>query len=338
MQIDPIVLAAVSVAAIVVPQTASRPAEWSLEKVPLAEAVTEVRQTADSVYVRAGNWYVLSLCADGIWICPELGEPVPPEVPDDGIPGGLVATGDGESEGIQRAWYAGATDRYAHGALGDAIEASVLVAEDVFGTRYQLELDPSDVFEDLTPRIVDIDDDGRNEIITIHTSLRSGASVAVYGLSGSRLIQRAATPPIGRPNRWLNIAGIADFTGDGQLNIAVVKTPHIGGRLEILAWDRNTLKVLSSAEGFSNHAFGSTEMGLSAIASVDGDRIPDLILPDAERKSLRMVTAAGGWIRDIANVPLPSEAVTAIGTLTGSGRPAFVVGLGDGSLVAVAAR
>jgi hypothetical protein len=212
------------------------------------------------------------------------------------------------------------------------------VAEDVYGERYQVELDPSEVFEDLTPRVVDIDHDGRNEVIAIRTSLRTGASIAVYGVSGSRLIQRAATPPIGRPNRWLNIAGIADFTGDGRLNIAVVKTPHIGGLLEILAWDRNTLKIVDSADGFSNHAFGSTEMGLSAVVSVDGDRIPDLILPDAERKSLRMVTAAGGWIRDIAPVPLPADVATAIGTLTASGLPVFVVGLGDGRLVAVAAR
>jgi hypothetical protein len=336
MQISSIYLAAASLAAIVVPQTGSRPAEWSLEKVPLFEAVTEVRQTPDGVYAKAGRWYVLSHCAEGV--CSEPGEPEPPEVPDDGIPGGLVATGDGQSEGIQRAWYAGPTDRYAHGALGDAIEASVLMAEDVDGKRYQLELGPSEVFEDLTPRVVDIDHDGRNEVITIRTSLRSGASVAVYGLSGSRLIQRAATPPIGRPNRWLNIAGIADFTGDGRLNIAVVKTPHIGGRLEILAWDRNTFKVVGSADGFSNHVFGSSEMGMSAVVSVDGDRIPDLILPDAGRKSLRMVTAAGGWIRDIATVPLPSEAVTAIGLLPNSNSPEFVAGLADGSLVSLSAK
>jgi hypothetical protein len=338
MQISSIYLAAASLAAIVVPQTGSRPAEWSVEQVPFAGAVAEVRQTPDGVYVRAGGWYVLSRCADGIWMCSEPGEPAPAEIADDGIPGGFVATGDGETEGIQRAWYAGPTDRYEHGALGDVIEASILVAEDVFGKRYQLELGPTDVFEDLTPRIVDIDDDGRNEVVTIRTSLRSGASVVVYGLSGSRLIQRAATPPIGRPNLWLNIAGIADFTGDGRLNIAVVKTPHIGGRLEILAWDRNTIKVVGSAEGFSNHALGSTETGLSAVVSVDGDRIPDLILPDAERESLRMVTAAGGWIRDIATVPLPAEVATAIGILAGTAQPAFVAGLADGSLVAVVAR
>jgi hypothetical protein len=338
MQVSAIVLAAASLAAIVIPQTGGRPIEWSAERVPLAEAVTEVRQTPDGVYAKAGSWFVLSRCADGIWICSEPGEPGAPEVPEDGIPGGLVATGDGENEGIQRAWYSGPTDRYPHGALGDVIEASVLVAEDLAGRRYQIELDPSEVFEDLTPRIVDVDDDGRNEVVAIRTSLRLGASVAVYGISGSRLAQRAATAPIGRPNRWLNVAGIADFIGDGLPKIAVVKTPHIGGRLEILAFDRNTLKIVTGADGFSNHVFGSTEMGISAVASVDGDRIPDLILPGADRTSLRMVTAAGGWIRDIATVLLPAAAVTAIGMLAGSGRPAFVVGLEDGSLVAVAAR
>jgi hypothetical protein len=334
MKISLIALAGVSLAAIVQPQGRSAPVKWTAEPVALSEKVTEVRQTPEGVFAWAGGWYQLRLC-DEAPLCAEPGEPDLPETPEDGIPGGYVATAQGD--GIQRAWYAEPTDRYSHGALGDTIEAGALVAEDVFGTLYVVELGPLEVFEDLTPRIVDIDGDGNNEIITIRSSLRSGAAIAVYGLSGRRLIERTSTPPIGRANQWLNIAGIADFTGDGRLNIAVVKTPHQAGRLEILDWSRNELKVLDALDGFSDHVFGSPEQDLSAIASVDGDRIPDLILPSEDRRSLRLVTAAGGKIRNIATVPLPAELITAIGVLPGP-SPTFAAGLADSELVSVGMR
>lgn len=336
MQISLLEIATVTLAAILLPQNDSATAQWSAETVPLPEAVSEVRQSSEGVYAKSGVWYQLSACALAP-ICAEESEPAASDVPEGGIPDGLVATAR-EGDGIRRAWYSSPTDRYAHGALGDFIEGGALVAEDVFGKLYVATLDPSEVFEDLTPRIADIDNDGRNEIITIRSSVRSGAAIAVYGLQGSRLIERAATPPIGRANRWLNIAGIADFTGNGQLDIAIVKTPHIGGRLEILAWNRNRLEVVDSAEGFSNHAFGSIDQGLSAAAKIDGDRIPDLVLPDAQRRSLRMVTAARGKIREILSLPLPARVETTIGVVSDSKPPTFAAGLSDGSLVWVTAQ
>lgn len=336
MQTNLLEIATVTLAAILVPQADSEPLQWSAGTVPLAEAVREVRQTPVGVFAKAGDWYELRPC-DSAPICAEASTPSTLEVPEDGIPDGLVATAT-TGEGIRRAWYSSPTDRYRHGALGDDIEGGAIVAEDVFGNFFVATLDPSQVFEDLTPRIADIDNDGINEIITIRSSVRTGAAVAVYGLSGTRLIELTSTPPIGRANRWLNIAGIADFTGNGQLDIAIVKTPHIGGRLEILTWNRNRLEVVDSAEGFSNHAFASIDQGLSAVASVDGDRIPDLILPDAQRRTLRMVTVSRGKIREIVSLPLPARVETTIGIVSDASPPVFAIGLDDGSLIWVTAQ
>lgn len=326
-------IAAVSLAAILVPQTAKTPAAWVVEGVDFPNPVEAVVQTPDGVFVRAGDWNLVFSCEDAL-VCSEPADPVLPEAAPDGIPGGSIATA-ASGDGIQRAWYAEPTDRYPHGALGDGIEGGALVAEDLYGHEYLLRLGPTEVFEDLTPRVVDIDGDGSNEVVTIRSSLRAGAAVAVYGISGSRLIERAATEPIGRPNRWLNIAGIADFTGNGHLDIAIVKTPHMDGRLEILAWSRDELKVVDSAVGFSNHVFGSEDQGLSAVASVDGDRIPDLVLPNADRDEMRMVTAAGGKIREIVALPLPARVVMTIGVLAKAPSPSFATGLDDGSLIGI---
>ena len=201
----------------------------------------------------------------------------------DRLPDGGVARASGA--GPVQAFYGQPTRRYDHGILGDAIEAGSLVAVDAAGARYELVLPDRQVFEDLTPRLVDLDGDGRNEIVTIRTDLAAGAAVAIYGLAGGALVERASTPPIGQPHRWLSIAAIADFTDDRGLEIAVVRTPHIGGVLDMLSWQGGALTaVRPPAPGFSTHFIGSRDLSLAHAEDVDGDGLAELALPTQDRR------------------------------------------------------
>ena len=159
--------------------------------------VTEIRQADDAVYAWAGDhWFEVSLCNDQP-VCMTPGQPPEPQTAPDGIPNGTVAYAGGE--GITSAWYSEPTDRYPHGALGDKIEAGAMVVQDVYGHRVTVELPADQVFEDLTPRIADLDGDGRNEVLAIRSSLRAGAALVAYDLAGSSLIEINSTPPVGRP-------------------------------------------------------------------------------------------------------------------------------------------
>ena len=308
-------------------------AQWVAAPVETPAKVTEIKQVDDAVYAWAGDrWFELSLCKDRP-VCFAPGEPPPDETAPDGIPHGAIAYADGD--GITSAWYTEPTDRYPHGTLGDKTAAGALVVQDVYGHRASVKLPPNQVFEDLTPRIADLDGDGRNEVLAIRASLRTGAALVAYDLAGSSLIEIDSTPPIGQPNRWLNVAGIADFTGDRSLDIAAVRKPDIGGTLEIVTLDRRRFRVVDSEKGFSNHIFGSTALGMSAVARINDDNIADLAVPDAKRRVLRMMTVAGGSLREIARVPLDGQIVTAIGTLHPLDKPTFVLGLDGGRLVAI---
>ncbi len=99
--------------------------------------------------------------------------------------------------------------------------------------------------------------------------------------------------------------------------------------------DRRRFRVVDSEKGFSNHIFGSTELGMSAVALINDDGIADLAVPDADRRVLRMMTVAGGSLREITHVALDGPIVTAIGTLNAMDNPTFVVGLEDGRLIAI---
>ena len=303
---------------------------WIGERLDLGRPVAVIRQIDTDVYVEAGRWYRAVACAETV--CFEPGRPPGRGTARGGIPSGTIATATGP--GIVEAWYSDPTDRYDHGILGDRIEGGSLTVIDDAGLRYTLTLDVDHVFEDLTPRIADIDGDGANDVVAIRSGINDGAGIAVYGLSTGGLAEIANIPPIGRTHRWLNLAGIADFNGDGLLDIAIVKTPHIGGRLEIWTM-RGQLGLIAAADGFSNHAIGSTELGLSAIADVNGDGVADLALPNDGSATLRIVSLRGGAIIELAAIALAAPIATAIGSVHFAGGSAFLAGLENGSLVLV---
>jgi len=246
------------------------------------------------------------------------------------IPAMLTATA--ESGGISRAWYAEPTSRYRHGILGDNIEGGALAAELANGRRISYRLNELHVFEDLYPRIADLDGDGKSEIVTILSSLISGSAVAVFAPSGETFEPVSRTPFVGRPFRWLNIAAIAPFGGGRIPEIAIVTTPHIGGKLAFLRLENRRLRIVAAADNFSNHAIGSTELRLSTIADVDGDGRVDLALPSADRKRLRIVTLDRRNIREIAFADLPAAIDKAIAVEGPAGNPVFTVGLENGAV------
>lgn len=207
----------------------------------------------------------------------------------EGLPDGCVASGSGD---VQAAWYTRPTGRYAHAILGDGIEAGAFRVRLANGTQNEFILPDSLVFEDRTPRLADLDGDGRTEIITIRASTRQGGSIAIYGVRGEQIVELGATPFIGRSNRWLNIAGIADFLGRGDLQVAFVETPHIGGTLKLATFDPNGMRVVARQSGFSNHEIRAREQRLSAVADFDGDGAMDLLVPDARRQQLLAMSFA----------------------------------------------
>jgi len=322
--------AALAIGAVGAASPALAQESWQAELVDVAP-VEEVRQVGSDVFVRTDRWLRAFDC-DGA-LCFERATPPRLETPRDGIPDGTVARAAGA--GVVAAWYTDPTTRYAHGILGDAIEAATLVARDDGGNTLRFEAALNRVFEDLTPRIADIDGDGFNDIVTIRSGLTTGAALAVFSIIDGELVELAATSDIGRNNRWLNVAGIADFDGNGTLDIAIVKTPHIGGTLEFWTLRGGRLTLIASVPGFSNHAIGSTEQGLSAVADVNGDGAADLAVPDDRRSTLRLVSAADGRVMVLASIPLGGEVVTAIGTMTIGGAPAFLASRSDGALVLV---
>lgn len=156
------------------------------------------------------------------------------------------------SDTIAQAIYAEPTDRYAHGVLGDKIEWGALKLTFSDGSHRLFRLPMHQVFEDLLPRLHDLDGDGNFEVISVLTHMDKGASLAVFGSNG--LITK--TPFIGTRNRWLAPVGAGDFLGDGSQLIAYVDRPHLARIMRFWRMQEGQLVELGQLSGLTNHRIG----------------------------------------------------------------------------------
>ncbi|MBM3581552.1 MAG: VCBS repeat-containing protein [Alphaproteobacteria bacterium] len=260
--------------------------------------------------------------------------PPPPDRVEAGIlPDGAITRG---ARNIRAAWLVGATDRYAHGVLGDAIEAEGVAVETADGRRLEFRLPADSVFEDRYPRLADIDGDGEDEVIVVRSYLDHGAALTVLKARPEGLSIVAQTPALGLRNRWLNPVGAADFDGDGRIEVALVETPHIGGVLKLYRWNKDRLSLVAELPGVSNHVLGSRVLGLSAIFDTDGDGRPDILVPDRSRRTLVIFRFTDGRLERTTEVAHPSPIVSdfVVADL-GDGRSRVVYALADGTIVAV---
>jgi hypothetical protein len=210
-------------------------------------------------------------------------------------PGSVTTAPAGAAGGpVTSAWYDDPVTRYRHNILGRGDEpASLWVnAPGNHGLcGHRLELDAAHVFEDVAPRLADLDGDGTAEVITVRSHLQKGAQLAVYRWDGAALRLAATTPYIGRAHRWLAPAGVADLDGDGAVELAFVDRPHLARVLRIWRYRDGALEEVTAAEGFTNHAIGEATITGGVRDCGAG---PELVLLDAARRQVMAVRLAEG--------------------------------------------
>ena len=156
------------------------------------------------------------------------------------------------AESIVSAKYTDPTDRYNHGVLGDAIEWGTLEVKLDDGKRRKFILPQERVFEDLEPRVVDLDGDGNPEVITVESHIHFGARLSIWDADGFV----TSNEWIGQRNRWLAPVGAVDIDGDGFTEIGYIDRPHLAKELAIYRYRGRALEFVVSVLPFTNHRIG----------------------------------------------------------------------------------
>ncbi|MBB3993002.1 hypothetical protein GGR95_000621 [Sulfitobacter undariae] len=200
------------------------------------------------------------------------------------------------AETITSARFTEPTSRYAHGVLGDAEEWEALeiktnnASNDTLSSNavlrkntYTIRLPLTSVFEDVAPRLADVDGDGNPEVVVVETSVTQGASLAIYDAKG----KRAATPYIGTRNRWLAPVAVADLDGDGFVELAYIDRPHLMKTLRVWRFENGALSEIATFGGVTNHRVGETDI---AGGLRDCGTGPEMIVANANWTRLMAVT------------------------------------------------
>lgn len=242
----------------------------------------------------------------------------------------LQADLDGRGDGGHVVVLAGPdAQRYQHGVLGDAIEATRLL----WLERHSLEvlreitLPAPFVFEDIAPRPVPLP--APMSAGAPHTGLltmRAGpegvrlALVAADPARAGQLQLAALGDTVGAKHRWLAP------TTNGQRWLAV-HTPHIGGVLHEYRLDGGTLVRRSLFGGVSTHHIGSRELDLAVWQG------RQLLLPSQDGRQLRVFDAASSWAENWAEdgvIALPGRVVM---TTALAGHHGMAALLDDGQVI-----
>lgn len=226
----------------------------------------------------------------------------------------------------------GETTSYPHGILGDRIESTGFAVYKGEHPLVEYELPEGRVFETLRPLIADIiPENPGTEIILTSSDKNEGARIDVYSQEGELL---GSSRPIGRAYRWLHVIGVASFDETEKKFIARVRTPHIGGILELLSWDGDALNIEASLAGVSTHTIGSDNLNMALIlGTIDADDT-EIFLPSSDFRSLLVIRYKNGRLRETRRFNLPDRLTSNIHLEEGYTASLWMA-TADGSIVRI---
>jgi len=182
-------------------------------------------------------------------------------------------------EGDRLAILGDATTRYTHGALGDDAEGGAIYVVGLDGSETRIGLGGDAVVEGTSAGWGNLQGDGSPELVVTVSNLPGGARHRAYDPDTGTLL--GASEPAGGSSFWRHRLAVADG------RIVSVRTPHIGGVIELLALDGGSLAHTEEMEGFSTHRFARRNLDQGLLADLGGASPGlDLLVPTQDQRTL----------------------------------------------------
>jgi len=222
--------------------------------------------------------------------------------------------------------------RYPHGIAGDELEATeITLLETLPSLRVvrTITIPGRRVVEGISPIWADLNGDGQREIIVTLSDSDQGAQLVVYDGSGRQV---AAGPAVGRGNRWRHQIAVAPFGINGEMELAEVLTPHIGGIAGFYRLEGDSLDLIVQTDGVTSHLLFSRNLDMGLAADLDGDGQPELVVFDQPFMEIKALRRTGDGVVLAWQTPVGGKAVTNLAAVNTGGGIALGVGREDGVL------
>ncbi|HAY84579.1 MAG TPA: hypothetical protein DCY42_06550 [Chloroflexi bacterium] len=191
---------------------------------------------------------------------------------------------------------------YAHGVLGDSLEAKSVSLLDASGALLQKITIPGEqVIEGIAPIWADLDNDGLREIILTLSDRKNGAQLAVYSELGEVI---ALGESIGTGYRWRHQIAAAPFGPNREVELVDVLTPHLGGVVEFFQLQGAALVKVAEVPGYTSHVINSRNLDMAAAGDFNADGRVELLLPNQNLTELGLIQRNANGAEVLANLPL----------------------------------
>lgn len=225
------------------------------------------------------------------------------------------------------------TERYAHGVLGDSIEAAGITLVNTNSVLERLDtitIPAPRVIEGIMPIWVDWNNDGTREIIVTLSDRDLGAQIVLFDEQGNQLATGLA---IGQGSRWRHQLAVAPFGPNGEMELVDVLTPHIGGVVEFYQWRGDKLEIVAQVPGYTSHVIGTRNLDMAVAGDLDGNGRYQLLLPNQRRTELAAIQRTADGAEVAWTLPIDGEMVTNLmGITLEDGMLAVGLGRADGTL------
>lgn len=186
------------------------------------------------------------------------------------------------------------SDRYSHDVLhgNSTANSVVLVAtQPSLQVIRKIEIPAPRVIEGNALIWADLSGDGQRDIIVTVSDSTVGSALMVFSEQGTLL---AAGAPIGTGFRWHHQVAVAPFMTSNVPELAVTRTPHIGGVTEFYRIEGAQLIYDSAKLGYtSHHQTASDNIDMSLAGDFDGDSQIELLVPSEDFTRLGAIAHVG---------------------------------------------
>ncbi|HSR56245.1 MAG TPA: hypothetical protein VLN73_08380, partial [Alphaproteobacteria bacterium] len=162
------------------------------------------------------------------------------------------------------------------------------------------------------------------------SSDEDGARIVLYDESGATL---AEGPAIGSGRRWRHAIAVAPFGPGGEMELAEVLTPHLGGEVQFVRWDGKRLVRIAGISGLTSHVNGSRNLDMAAAGDFDADGSVELLVPSQDLGRLAAIRRTSRGVERAWELKLPATLSSNLAGVTlAGGRMVVAAGLSDGTL------